>query len=532
MNALNRLREKASFGIVGLLWIDLLLIVTRSFFAADGFDILSVAAAAIAVGLATFRWFRSRAGSTTRLVTSMAHALSVAILVYLFSGSSLQIDIHMYFFASLAICAAWIDWRPIVAYTALVAVHHVLLFLVMPAAVFPGDNDFARVVLHAVVLITQSGALIALTSAMVSAFAIADRSVEEAQAAGHQASQMAERIKLADVSAAEERQEREKVMAQAHSAVTFAVNCLRTALGRLSGGDVTVRIRDEMEGDLNNLRQAFNSSVEQLEVVLQQVGDVVVSVKQGSRQITDANADLSRRTERQVASVTHTASSLAEVLVTVRDTSALAENVGNMVDQARANAEKSGTVVTHAVDAMRKIESSSQEIGQIISVIDEIAFQTNLLALNAGVEAARAGDAGKGFAVVAQEVRELAQRSASAAKEIKGLVNTSAEHVNNGVKLVGKTGEALRSIAAEVADISGHVANIVMGSRKQTESLNEIGTAISGIDRDTQCNATMVDAFTSAIHTVAEDTRALEELIARFQVSTPQDRTIRTSRAA
>ena len=518
MNALNSLRDRASVGIVGLLWVNLLLLVIRNVFKSDGFDLFPVVATAIIVCAATFTWMKSRSGPTTRIVTSMAHAATIAFLVDAFAGSPLQIDIHMYFFASLAICAAWIDWRAIVAYAALVAVHHLAFYFLMPLAVFPGTSDFSRVVLHAVVLIVQSAALIALTTSMVSAFLTSERSVEQARSAERESSDMSERARAADSVAARERDERAALQAKAHDSVTFAVNCLRAALSGLSRGDVTVRIDSELDGDLNELRLAFNESVEQLEGVLRQVDEVANSVRNGSSQISDANNTLSQRTERQASSVSDTASSLKNVLETVKATSSLADMVGGMVNKARAGAEQSGVIVSDAVEAMMKIENSSHEIGQIIGVIDEIAFQTNLLALNAGVEAARAGDAGKGFAVVAQEVRELAQRSASAAKDIKQLVGASSEHVKSGVELVDKTGAALRAIAGDVSDISSHIADIVARSREQASDLNHIGSAISDIDNNTQQTAAMVEESAAAISSVASEAQLLEELIRRFKV--------------
>jgi len=198
MNALNALRDKASTGIVALLWLNLALVALRNAFRAEGFDIFSVIATLLIVGTATLSWMKDRTGATTRVVTSMAHAATVAVLVYAFAGSPLQIDIHMYFFASLAICAVWIDWRAIVGYAALVAVHHVLLFFVMPFAIFPGESDFSRVVLHAVVLILQSGVLIALTHSVVSAFLSSEAAVEAATSAERSANESAEHARQAD----------------------------------------------------------------------------------------------------------------------------------------------------------------------------------------------------------------------------------------------------------------------------------------------------------------------------------------------
>ena len=171
-----------------------------------------------------------------------------------------------------------------------------------------------------------------------------------------------------------------------------------------------------------------------------------------------------------------------------------------------------------AVVAMQGNENSSGEIANIIGVIDEIAFQTNLLALNAGVEAARAGDAGKGFAVVAQEVRELAQRSANAAKEIKALILASGEQVRSGVSLVGETGAALQVIVKEVQEISGHVNAIVLAAREQSIGLQEINTAVNTMDQGTQQNAAMVEEQTAASHGLAAEAAALSTLLGQFRL--------------
>ncbi len=190
-----------------------------------------------------------------------------------------------------------------------------------------------------------------------------------------------------------------------------------------------------------------------------------------------------------------------------------------MVSRAKAGAEQSGEVVRRAVVAMEQIEKSSGEISNIIGVIDEIAFQTNLLALNAGVEAARAGEAGKGFAVVAQEVRELAQRSASAAKDIKGLITTSNDQVRQGVQLVGDTGKALETIVTEVQEINRHVAAIVESAQEQSSGLHQINTAVNQMDQDTQKNAAMVEESTAASHSLAREVASLNQLLAQFQLS-------------
>jgi methyl-accepting chemotaxis protein len=519
MNSLSSLRYKAAAGIVSLLWINLLIVIVREIFSGDGFGFAPVLATFLIVALATGAWWQDRTGPATRVVTSMAHAASVAMIVYAFSGSPLQIDIHMYFFASLAICAVWIDWRSLLGYSALVAVHHLVLFFLMPLAVFPGDSDFSRVILHAVVLIVQCGVLVALTYAVVKAFEASDAAVEAAGKAERSAVEMSERALSADREAAHQRAMNTEEREREAEATRFVVDCLGTALRELSAGNLAHRIDQPFQGALDGLRGSFNASVEDLEAVLSQAGHVASTIRGGAAEISQATHDLSIRTERQAASVEESASALGILTQTVNEAARVAEKVGTMVERAHQGAERSGTVVTNAVHAMSRIEASSREIGQIISVIDEIAFQTNLLALNAGVEAARAGEAGRGFAVVAQEVRELAQRSANAAKEIKTLITTSGSEVTNGVTLVNQAGEALAVIADEVRQISGEIEKIVSGARQQATGIAEIDGSIAEIDRGTQQNAAMVEENSAAAQALANEAVALQQMMSRFQMS-------------
>jgi len=244
----------------------------------------------------------------------------------------------------------------------------------------------------------------------------------------------------------------------------------------------------------------------------------VGGIRSGTSEITQAADDLSRRTEQQAASLEQTAAALDEITATVRRTAEGSKHALAVVSKTKTDAEQSGEVVRQAVAAMGGIEKSSQQIGQIIGVIDEIAFQTNLLALNAGVEAARAGDAGRGFAVVASEVRALAQRSAEAAKEIKALISASAQQVGSGVKFVGETGEALSRIVAQVAEINSAVGEIASAAQEQATGLAEVNTAVNQMDQVTQQNAAMVEQSTAASHALAGEAEELARLTGRFQL--------------
>ncbi|WP_426122734.1 methyl-accepting chemotaxis protein [Pararhizobium sp. PWRC1-1] len=316
-----------------------------------------------------------------------------------------------------------------------------------------------------------------------------------------------------------EREARDAASAEEARQVQRAVVALGQGLNRLSDGNLTATIDQPFRQDLETLRQDFNHTVEKLQGVLSNVQENSSSIQSNSRQMRGAADDLAKRTEQQAASLEETSAALDQITVTVRTATQRAEEASRMVGETRNNAEESGRIVGEAVEAMARIENASAEIGKIINVIDEIAFQTNLLALNAGVEAARAGEAGKGFAVVAQEVRELAQRAAGAAKDIKVLVGRSSSEVGTGVKLVQATGEALGRIGTDVVRINEHMTSIVSAAREQSVGLQEINTAIGQLDQMTQQNAAMVEQTNAASHTLAQDAEGLTALIGQFQLS-------------
>ncbi len=297
-----------------------------------------------------------------------------------------------------------------------------------------------------------------------------------------------------------------------------AVAEIGAAVGRLASGDLTHRIEAALPEAYEKLRSDLNAAIAQMQAAMQAIAGNVGGIRSGTGEISQAADDLSRRTEQQAASLEQTAAALDEITATVRRTAEGSKHAFAVVSKTKTDAEHSGEVVRQAVAAMGGIEQSSQQIGQIIGVIDEIAFQTNLLALNAGVEAARAGDAGRGFAVVASEVRALAQRSAEAAKEIKALIHTSAQQVGSGVKFVGETGEALSRIVAQVAEINSAVGEIASAAQEQATGLAEVNAAVNQMDQVTQQNAAMVEQSTAASHALAGEAEELARVTGRFQL--------------
>ncbi len=326
-----------------------------------------------------------------------------------------------------------------------------------------------------------------------------------------------------DVTAAEMAKEAsEAERAQRAQEQAAVVTSLADALSQLSEGNLQSQISETFPADYEQLRKDFNAAVASLSETLGQVRTGSEAMRTGADEIAHASDDLSRRTEQQAASLEETAAALDQITATVKTTAAGARRASETVALAKSEAVRSGEVVAQAVQAMGDIKTSSQEISQIIGVIDEIAFQTNLLALNAGVEAARAGDAGRGFAVVAQEVRALAQRSAQAAKEIKSLISASSQQVGQGVELVGETGRALNMIVAQVADIDALISEIAASAQEQATGLAEVNTAVNQMDQVVQQNAAMVEQSTAAAHALKSETAELNRQISRFRTGSQQ----------
>lgn len=301
------------------------------------------------------------------------------------------------------------------------------------------------------------------------------------------------------------------------------IETLSTALREVANGNVSHRIENEFKGSYEELRLNFNSALGAMASALRLVASTTETIKSGTSEIAQAAVDLSLRTERQAATLEETASSMSEATCSVRETANAATNANKAIREAREAAESGGEIIQDAVAAMDKIEKSSSEISQIITLIENVAFQTNLLALNASVEAARAGEAGDGFAVVAAEVRALAQRTADAAKNIKLLITSSAVEVGMGVELVGKAGANLTHILESVRDISKQINDIDLGAQQETEVLVNVETAVSNLDRMTQQNAAMVEETTAAANSLAQQTEALAKLVRNFRIDMPDN---------
>lgn len=296
------------------------------------------------------------------------------------------------------------------------------------------------------------------------------------------------------------------------------VTSVATALHQLAEGNLLHELRDPFAPEYERLRADFNLAVHNLRQTMSDVLERTMAIRDGTRQLTVAADDLSRRTDQQSAGVEETAATLSDLTKAVGRSAEASGEARQAVTKVRSDAEKSSEVLSRTADAMMAIEKSSEKVSQITNVIDGIAFQTNLLALNAGVEAARAGEAGRGFAVVATEVRALSERSAEAAKEIKTLLSESDSQVKAGVELVVELGEAVQRIIRQITEIDGIIADLAANARQQANGLAEINASVNQIEAVTQQNATMAEQASTASHDLAGEGVQLGALVGRFKV--------------
>lgn len=499
----------------------------------------------LAVLIATY--VTTRNSLTFRFAATSVTMGQIMALLIAAQGQAWQTDIHMMFFAALALCALTYDVRVILLGTALVAVHHLGLGMFFDYLVFFGGSSFTRIVMHAVILVMEAGGLIWMT---VNTQTLIEKSSKQAdhvrelasdaeiERNGHQQQRedMLNRLEssFGEVVSKAARGEfdgrvevdfSEKVFNRMATNLNDMMERIEDGLDKtgevleaLAKSDVTQRVEGSFKGAFARLQDDTNKMAETLSGIIQELRETSNSVKMASGEFKTSSATLATRTEQQAVSVEETAGSMKQITQKVKDSAKRAEDAGRVVLDTKVNAERSGDIVKDAVVAMGRIENSAKSISNIIGVIDEISFQTNLLALNAGVEAARAGESGKGFAVVAQEVRELAQRSAAAAKEIKSLIVDSGKEVTNGVELVNQTGKALDVIVDEVQQINGHVVDIVESALEQSSGLESINEAISGIDKRIQQNAVMAEESTAASHLLSDKVNRIDELLNHFKV--------------
>ena len=546
-----RIQSTNAIGIVGIVLGGLAILVEWVVQGNLGLGALAGGGSALALAVAFLMVRNTQAFRYVAVTVLMGEVM--AILVAL-RGNPLQVDIHMMFFAALALCALMYDVRAVLLGTALVAVHHLGLGLMMENLVFYGGGSFIRVLLHAVILVGEAVALIWLTmttqklmttvdSESKVAHEMAARVGEQSEAAERERLErstthveMMDRLqrsfgevveaaiagdfsKRVDTSFAD--RELNTLAASVNTLVTTVDQGLSetgTVLSALADTDLTQRMHGNYQGAFAALRVNTNAVADKLTEIVLRLRETSRSLKTATGEILSGTNDLSERTTKQAATIQETSATMDQLAATVTDNARKAEDATVKADGVTRTAEEGGVVMAKANAAMESITQSSSKISNIIGMIDDIAFQTNLLALNASVEAARAGEAGAGFAVVAVEVRRLAQSSAQASSQIKALIQQSAAEVSNGSKLVAEASNKLAAMLAMVKDSNAALSGIARASREQASSIDEVNMAVRQLDEMTQHNAALVEETNAAIEQTEGQASELDGVVAVFTV--------------
>ncbi|PTM41570.1 methyl-accepting chemotaxis protein [Bosea sp. 124] len=509
--------------VVGAIWLLVPLVSGGAM--ANGNNMFGLLGAALSLAVvATICWRLSPDSASTHTTLGVCLMVGISLVVAALGGNTLQIDMHMAYFAALAMLIIFCDWRVIAAAAVVVAVHHVVLSFLLPAAVFPGNANPGRVALHAAILLVEAVTLAwaaQLISRTLAASAIAlsqaEDALQEAARAQNEAESALQQADGARDAQARSVRENETLQKKVDSEREAVVVGLAEGLEELSKGNLTHRINAAFPADYEKLRDDFNRSVSQLDTTVSGIAAATEFIRGSAIEINSGADDLSKRTEEQASSLEETAATTEQLAASVKATAHASRQAANVADEAMKAAQTGGAIAGEAVDAMARIEDASTKISDIIRVIDEIAFQTNLLALNAAVEAARAGDAGKGFAVVASEVRTLAQRSSEAAKDISALISSSNTEVGEGVKLVRRAGEQLSQILSASEKVAATIAEISAASGEQASGIDEMSQAVAHLDEMTQQNAALSEQSAASAGSLSGKIAQLNDLVAAFK---------------
>ena len=488
---------------------------------------------------------------------TIVSALMAEVMAFLIAarGNPWQIDLHMAFFAALAMSALLYDVKAIILVTLLVAVHHLVLGLGMPALVFYEGSSIGRVLLHAVILVEEGGSLVLMTYYTQSILGVANSMRDEA---GREAAKVKEMASASDAERTAFHENRAQVLARLEASfgrvvaaaaggdftaridadfddevfrkLAHNMNAMMETIHRgmdetggvlsaVANTDLTDRVTGDYQGAFLRLKEGTNAVADKLAEIVGQLKTTSGALKLATGEILSGANDLSDRTTKQAATIEQTSATMEELASTVLLNAQRADEASSVAATVTRTAEEGGQVMTAANQAMERITASSGRISSITGVIDDIAFQTNLLALNASVEAARAGEAGKGFAVVAVEVRRLAQSAAQASADIKALIEQSGAEVSHGSKLVADAAQKLGDMLESARVSSESMRGIAKGSREQASSIDEVTTAVRQMDEMTQHNAAMVEEMNAALEQTESQATDLDKIVDVFTLA-------------
>ncbi|MCD2317053.1 methyl-accepting chemotaxis protein [Sphingomonas sp. IC-11] len=446
-----------------------------------------------------------RIDQAARITMALTVCAMPAMLLYVFSGYAYQSDLHMLFFAVLAVTAVIADWRAILAGTVVIALHHLILGLALPSWVFDDGGSLARIALHALILVIEAAALIWLSNALVKlldgiAAAQATREAMEQAATAERA-------------------------ARAQTLETV-IETMGQGLESWRQGDLATPAGQSFPAEFASLRDDFEATRLGLADLIAKVQDVIASIRTGSGEIAHASEDLARRTEGNAASLEETSAAIAQMDERLRASAAAAATTVERADGAITTVSGGRSVADQAVQAMGRVSESAKGIDSVIEGLDKIAFQTRVLAMNAAVEAGRAGDAGRGFAVVADLVSALAMRAEEEAKRARDQLTVTQSDIVCAVEMVQKVDGALADISGDVGQVHELLATMAADNQAQSSAITQISAAVGTMDQSTQQNAAMVEETSAAARNLTSEVQALSEQAARFKVDDRARRSI------